>query len=352
MRFVPESADPANAGLSIVRDLLLPIKERHPDVSYADLWAIAGAAAVEFLGGPRIPVRAGRQDDVDGKRCPMNGRLPDASQGAAHLRAVFCRMGLSDQEIVALSGAHTLGRCHQVRSGFDGPWTSRPLQFDNEYFVNLLKLTWKPRQWDGNFQYQDVETGKLMMLPTDLALRDDPKFRVYVEMYAQDQAAFFTAFAEAYGKLIALGCPPECQPDRLARVPDADKLSAEFRELCMHGSLKPARALSQTAGCNVHALETPSNRSALHKAAFWGHNQLVKFLVNEVKIDVNVQDSHGDTALHDAAKFGHETVAQYLLDGGADITRRNKANDTAYDVAVRHSYQTIANMIKARPHKL
>jgi peroxiredoxin len=36
-------------------------------------------------------------------------RLPDGAQGSSHLRDVFGRMGYSDQEIVALSGAHALG---------------------------------------------------------------------------------------------------------------------------------------------------------------------------------------------------------------------------------------------------
>ncbi|ONM34122.1 L-ascorbate peroxidase 2 cytosolic [Zea mays] len=40
-------------------------------------------------------------------------------------------MGLSDQDIVALFGGHTLGRCHKDRSGFEGAWTSNPLIFDN-----------------------------------------------------------------------------------------------------------------------------------------------------------------------------------------------------------------------------
>uniref|UniRef100_A0A804I529 L-ascorbate peroxidase n=1 Tax=Musa acuminata subsp. malaccensis TaxID=214687 RepID=A0A804I529_MUSAM len=48
------------------------------------------------------------------------GRLPDASKGSDHLRDVFGHMGLSDQDIVALSGGHTLGRCHKERSGFEG----------------------------------------------------------------------------------------------------------------------------------------------------------------------------------------------------------------------------------------
>jgi hypothetical protein len=46
--------------------------------------------------------------------------LPDGALGADHIREVFGRMGFSDQEIVALSGAHALGRCHSDRSGFDG----------------------------------------------------------------------------------------------------------------------------------------------------------------------------------------------------------------------------------------
>ena len=46
-------------------------------------------------------------------------------------RERFARMGFDFRELVALSGAHTLGRCHKTRSGFDGPWTGDPLTFDN-----------------------------------------------------------------------------------------------------------------------------------------------------------------------------------------------------------------------------
>lgn len=151
--------------------MLKPVKAKHPEMSIADIWALAGASAVHFIGGPEIPVKLGRKDDTDGRRCPANGRLPDASQGAEHLREVFYRMGFNDQEIVALSGAHTLGRCHVVRSGFDGPWTRNPLRFDNQYFRNLLNLEWVPKKWDGPFQYVDALTGELMMLPSDMALK-------------------------------------------------------------------------------------------------------------------------------------------------------------------------------------
>lgn len=81
MRFAPESTDDANAGLNIVRDMLLPVKQRHPEISYGDLWTLAGACAVEFLGGPKdIFSGFGRKDMTNGAGCPANGRLPDAAQ--------------------------------------------------------------------------------------------------------------------------------------------------------------------------------------------------------------------------------------------------------------------------------
>ena len=49
-------------------------------------------------------------DAADGSRCPPDGRLPAAELGAAHVRDVFGRMGFTDQAMVALLGAHTVGR--------------------------------------------------------------------------------------------------------------------------------------------------------------------------------------------------------------------------------------------------
>jgi cytochrome c peroxidase len=63
---------------------------------------------------------------------------------AAHLREIFGRMGFNDQEIVALAGAHALGRCHADASGYVGPWTPTPTTFNNLYFTLLLNLKWEP----------------------------------------------------------------------------------------------------------------------------------------------------------------------------------------------------------------
>ena len=43
----------ANAGLKVARDLLEPIKVKFPWISYADLWTLAGATAIEEMGGAR-----------------------------------------------------------------------------------------------------------------------------------------------------------------------------------------------------------------------------------------------------------------------------------------------------------
>jgi len=323
MRFEPEFTDDANAGLTMMIDMLKTVKDNNPEVSVADIWALAGCSGIEFLGGPKVPFAFGRTDlpaPEQGKAIPPNGRLPDALQGAAHLREVFGRMGLSDREIVALSGGHTLGRCHKVRSGFDGPWTDNPLKFDNSYFKNLMDLEWRERKWDGKKQYEDVKSGRLMMLPTDIALKDDPVFAKVAREYADNQDVFFKDFALAFSKLIHLGC--KSQP-KLAEPSAKDQAGLEFREYAMHGSTERMRTYGATA--DVQEQEANSGRTALHKAAFWGHIETTAVLLNEYKLKPNVQDVNGDTALHDAVRFGHAGVAEKLLAGGADPSIKNKA---------------------------
>ena len=332
MRFEPEISDDANNGLLIVRDMLHEVKEKYPELSEADIWTLAGTLAIEFMGGPKVPHKFGRTDDEDGSRCPEHGRLPDASQGAEHLREVFYRMGFNDRDIVALSGGHTVGRAHKVRSGYDGPWTHNSLEFDNSYFKNLVELEWKVREWDGEDQFTDVETETLCMLPTDMALIEDDEFRPFVELYAEDEEAFFKDFSDAYARLMALGCPAECDPT--AEAPeevDTEDASAAFREFAMHGSLEYMQRIADDA--DVHAQEERSGRTALHKAAFWGHVHVIAYLVDDCDLDVNVTDYNGDTALHDAARFGHEEICEFLLNAGADPTIKNNDGDDVMSLA-------------------
>ena len=141
IRFMPEIGHGANAGLSKAIAMLQPIKDKFPKVSYADLFQMASALAIKLVGGPHIEMKYGRVDGTEADT-HQGGNLPDGEPGkdghfggdagtvstrdksaAGHLRKVFHRMGLSDQDIVALSGAHTLGRAHKDRSGLGAHMT-------------------------------------------------------------------------------------------------------------------------------------------------------------------------------------------------------------------------------------
>ena len=99
----------ANAGLFNAINLLDPVKEKYQDITYADLFQLASVTAIEDAGGPKIPLRYGRRDIEGEEQSVKEGYLPDADppSPADHLRKYFYRMGLNDQDIVALSGTHS-----------------------------------------------------------------------------------------------------------------------------------------------------------------------------------------------------------------------------------------------------
>ena len=208
MRFenTGEAVHGANAGLKIARDMLEPIKAKHPNLSYADFWSLTAVCAIKVMGGPDIAWRAGRPDAGDKADSVPDGRLPDATQGCPHLRSVFHRMGFSDQEIVALSGAHAVGMCHGDRSGFIGPWTTTALDFDNKYFDVLINMKWhKTKQANGLEVYVTEDQPGIIMLPTDVALLTDEKMAPWVHLYAKDRARWEQDFSSAFTKLQELG---------------------------------------------------------------------------------------------------------------------------------------------------
>ncbi|KAG1145092.1 hypothetical protein G6F37_004497 [Rhizopus arrhizus] len=208
MRFEPESIHAANNGLVIARDLLEKIHQKYPEISYGDLWTLAGVCAVQELGGPTIPWRPGRQDVLDAKSCTPDGRLPDATKKEDHIRNIFYRMGFNDQEIVALTGGHALGRCHPERSGFEGPWQEAPTMFSNEYFKAISTRTWiKKSLANGGWQWVDKNNKDVMMLPAEISMYNDKEFKKYFDLYAKDEEKFFEDFAAAFSKLIELGVP-------------------------------------------------------------------------------------------------------------------------------------------------
>lgn len=214
MRFSPEKDWGSNAGLHVARNALENVKAKFPGITYADLYTLAGVVAISEMGGPTINWRSGRVDYSNGSKSPQLNRLPDADKGSkentiSHLREVFYRMGFNDKEIVALIGAHAVGRCHPEASGYWGPWTRAETTFSNEYFKELLTNTWTFKKWKGPQQYEDP-TGDLMMLPADMAMVWDPVWKAQCEIYMKNEQTFFDDFSAAFQKLNELGCgfPP------------------------------------------------------------------------------------------------------------------------------------------------
>lgn len=256
MRYEAEGGDPANAGLQNARLFLEPVKRLHPWITYSDLWTLAGVAAIQAMGGPDIDWQSGRTDFVDDSKLPPRGRLPDAAQGAEHIRHVFYRMGFNDREIVALSGAHNLGRCHTENSGFEGKWVNNPTRFSNQYFRLLLSEKWTektvPESGVTQFSSVDPDTEEeLMMLPTDMALTTDPEFSKYVRLYAEDKEVFFNDFKAAFAKLLELGIVRDAE----GNITNSDNEKGGYRSAPKKSDSASTNAgseqVAKTSGCPV-----------------------------------------------------------------------------------------------------
>jgi len=148
-----------------------------------------------------------------------------------------------------------------------------------------------------------------------------------------------------YHKLLSLGVRPV---NPAIKAPN-EQANLDFMEAAMHGSLSVVQKLSKVA--DVHCAEKSSGRTALHKAAFWGHIRVINFLVQECKLDVDVKDYNGDTGLHDAVRFGHKAVVEALLKAGANASVKNRDGDCALGVAKKYNQHDLVPILeKAQPH--
>ncbi|CEP64987.1 uncharacterized protein LALA0_S16e00100g [Lachancea lanzarotensis] len=202
-RFKKEASDVLSKGLENATKFLDPIHSEYPWLSHGDLYTLGGVTALQELGGPKTPWRPGRVD-TGPETVPAHGRLPIPEGNASYVRNYYDRFGFNDQEVVALLGAHILGKTHLKNSGYDGPWDDDTNIFSNEFFGNLLERKWTlEKNAASNMQYN--AKGGIMMLPTDYALVQDPKYLKYVKKYADDQDAFFSDFRDIYVKLLERG---------------------------------------------------------------------------------------------------------------------------------------------------
>ncbi|MEM9798850.1 MAG: catalase/peroxidase HPI, partial [Planctomycetota bacterium] len=177
---------------------------------------------------------------------------PDPVAAAHDIRLTFGRMAMNDEETAALiAGGHTLGKAHgaapasgnvgpdpeaagiaeqgfgwtngygtgagadTITSGLEGAWTSTPTEWSSEYLENLWKydyeLTKSPagaQQWTpvgaGNVvpdAHVEGKRNKVMMLTTDLSLKEDPAYAAITKRWLEDPEQFDKAFAAAWYKL-------------------------------------------------------------------------------------------------------------------------------------------------------
>jgi catalase-peroxidase len=288
-RFAPQNSWPDNANLDKARRLLWPIKQKYGNkISWADLMILAGNVALESMGFNTFGFGGGRVDVwepenhvywgpekkwladeryADGRKLenPLaavqmgliyvnpegpNGN-PDPVASAKDIRETFGRMGMNDEETVALiAGGHTFGKTHgagpasnvgaepeaadieeqgfgwksnyksgkgtdAITSGLEVTWTSTPAQWGYDYFNFLFKYEWEltkspagANQWVAKGAealvpdaFDPKKKHKPTMLTTDLALRFDPAYEKVSRRFLENPDAFADAFARAWFKL-------------------------------------------------------------------------------------------------------------------------------------------------------
>ena len=180
---------------------------------------------------------------------------PDPLASARDIRETFARMAMNDEETVALTaGGHTFGKAHgasdpdkyvgaepegapieqmgfgwqnsygtgfgsdTITSGIEGAWTANPTKWDNGYFDLLFGYEWElVKSPAGAFQWHpinpkeedmapDAHDGSkkvtTMMTTADMAMREDPAYKVISKRFHENPDQFQDAFARAWFKLL------------------------------------------------------------------------------------------------------------------------------------------------------
>ncbi|CAF2240674.1 hypothetical protein BRARA_H01268 [Brassica rapa] len=198
-------------GYEIIYDTKQEIENTCPGVvSCADILAMAARDAVFWAGGPFYQIPKGR---FDGKRSKIEDtkNLLPPSFNASQLIQAFGQRGFSPKDVVALSGAHTLGvaRC----SSFKARLITLDSSVDSS-FANTLSKTCSAgdnaeqpldaTRNDFDNAYFNALQMKSGVLFSDQALFNSPVTRNLVNGYALNQTKFFFDFQKAMRKMSKL----------------------------------------------------------------------------------------------------------------------------------------------------
>ncbi|XP_024025168.1 uncharacterized protein LOC21407303 [Morus notabilis] len=91
------------------------------------------------------------------------------------------------------------------------------------------------------------------------------------------------------------------------------------------GQLDDGKGLAKT----IADIKDANKRGALHFAAIEGKTEVCKYLLEELKLDVDTRDEDGETPLIHAARQGHTDTAKFLLEHGADPSIASNLGATA-----------------------
>jgi peroxidase len=190
-------------------------------VSCADILAMAARDVVSLTGGPSYSVELGRLDGKTFNRAIVKHVLPGPGFNLDQLNSLFASNGLTQTDMIALSGAHTIGVTHcdkfvrriytfKQRLGYNPPMNLDflrsmrrvcPINYSPTAFAMLDVST--PRAFD-NAYFNNLRYNK-GLLASDQILFTDRRSRPTVNLFAANSTAFFDAFVAAMAKLGRIG---------------------------------------------------------------------------------------------------------------------------------------------------
>ncbi|CAL0299798.1 unnamed protein product [Lupinus luteus] len=185
-------------------------------VSCSDIVAQATRDLVKMVGGPYYNVRLGRKDSKVSDARRVDASLPTTKMTMDQIIEKFTAKKFSIRDMVALTGAHTIGFTHckefsdriypTVDPTLHPKLAAGLRQICQNYTVDKSMAAFNdvrsPSTFDNAF-FKNILRG-LGLLRSDYLLSVDPRTRPIVEEYAKDQQAFFKDFAKAMEKVSVL----------------------------------------------------------------------------------------------------------------------------------------------------
>ncbi|KAF5785428.1 putative peroxidase [Helianthus annuus] len=180
-----------------------------PVVSCADILAVAARDSVVALGGPSWKVRLGRRDSTTASQSAANANIPTPSMNLPALIKNFEDQGLDEEDLVVLSGAHTLGfaQCRNFRDRIYNETNIDPAFASHLQTIcpqvggdsRLAPLDPTPNSFD--VKYFSSLASKKGLLSSDQALLDGGETAELVLKYSGDAEEFWEDFAESMIKM-------------------------------------------------------------------------------------------------------------------------------------------------------